>query len=111
MFSSFIITFREVFEITLIVGVILRCLARNEQTKFNNVIYGGTLAGLALSILGALGFDKFAGGFAGRAEEIFQGTALLVGALLLASMIYWMKKENGGAERLNKEAEKKLQKE
>ncbi|MBW1753416.1 MAG: FTR1 family protein, partial [Deltaproteobacteria bacterium] len=38
-------------------------------------------------------FTKLAGGFTGRAEEIFEGITMLIGALLLTTMILWMMKQ------------------
>ena len=38
-------------------------------------------------------FTKIAGGFTGRAEEIFEGITMLIGALLLTTMILWMMKQ------------------
>lgn len=53
----------------------------------------GIISGIVASIIGALLFTKIAGGFTGRAEEIFEGITMLVGALLLTTMILWMMKQ------------------
>ena len=50
----------------------------------------GVGAGLVASALSAFLFIKLAGGFTGRAEEIFEGIAMLFGALLLTTVILWM---------------------
>lgn len=91
--QNFIITFRETLEVALIVGIILSYLSRTKQTKYNNVVYIGIISGIVASIIGALLFTKIAGGFTGRAEEIFGGITMLVGALLLTTMILWMMKQ------------------
>jgi high-affinity iron transporter len=93
MIPSFIITFREALEAALIVGVILSYLVRTKQTEYNNVVYMGVLSGIVASIIGALLFVRLAGGFTGRAEQIFEGTTMLIGALLLTTMILWMMKQ------------------
>jgi len=93
MIPSFIITFREALEAALIVGVILSYLVRTKQTEYNNVVYMGVLSGIVTSIIGALLFVRLAGGFTGRAEQIFEGTTMLIGALLLTTMILWMMKQ------------------
>lgn len=93
MIQSFIITFRETLEVALIIGIILSYLTRIKQTKYNNVVYMGIISGIVASIIGALLFTKIAGGFTGRAEEIFEGITMLVGALLLTTMILWMMKQ------------------
>ena len=93
MIPSFIITFREVLEAALVVGIILSYLVRVKQTKYNNIVYAGIISGIMASIVGAILFTLLAGGFTGRTEEIFEGITMLVGALLLTTMILWMMKQ------------------
>ncbi|MFX1520783.1 MAG: FTR1 family protein [Promethearchaeota archaeon] len=93
MIASFIIALRETLEAALIVGIVLSYLARTKQTKYNFVVYLGIIVGIIVSIIGAFLFVTVAGGFTGRAEEIFGGVATLVGALLLTTMILWMMKQ------------------
>ena len=100
MIASFIITFRETLEAALIVGIVLSYLARTKQTKYNNVVYLGLASAIVASIIGALLFTNLAGGFTGRAEEIFEGVTMLIGASLLTTMILWMMKQRHIAEEL-----------
>jgi high-affinity iron transporter len=93
MIASFVITFREALEAALIVGIVLGYLARTKQTRYNTVVYLAIAAAVAASIAGALLFTRVAGGFTGRAEEIFEGVTMLVGAGLLTTMILWMMKQ------------------
>src|SRR3989344_5101596 len=93
MIESFIITFRETLEVALIVGIILSYLVRTKQTKYNNIVYIGIAFGIVASIIGAFLFNYLAGGFTGRAEKIFEGITMLVGAVLLTTMILWMMKQ------------------
>ena len=93
MLPSFIITFREALEAALIVGIVLSYLARIHQTKYHNLVYLAVVSGIAASIIGALMFTHIAGGFSGRAEEIFEGFVMLIGAVLLTTMILWMMKQ------------------
>lgn len=108
MFSSFIITFREMFEVSLIVGIILSYLARTKQTQYNNVVYFGVIAGITASIIGALLFNILAGGFEGRAEQIFEGITMLTGAILLTTMIFWMMKQKHVAIHLEQKIAQKI---
>ncbi len=93
MIPSFIITFRETLEAALVIGIVLGYLIKTKQTKYNNVVYIGIVAGIVASIIGAFLFSNMAGGFEGRAEEIFEGVTMLVGAVLLTTMIFWMMKQ------------------
>lgn len=108
MIPSFIITFREILEAALIVGIILSYLVRTKQTKYSNVVYIGVIFGIIASIIGALLFTSIAGGFTGRAEEIFEGITMLVGALLLTTMILWMMKQKHIARELEYKVSREL---
>lgn len=93
MIPSFIITFRETLEAALIVGIVLSYLVKTNQTRYNNIVYISSAFAIVASIIGALLFNYIAGGFTGRAEEIFEGITMLIGALLLTTMILWMMKQ------------------
>jgi high-affinity iron transporter len=100
MIPSFIITFREVLEAALVVGIVLSYLVRTKQTQYNNIVYLGVASGIVASIIGAVLFSTLAGGFTGRAEKIFEGITMLVGAFLLTTMILWMMKQKHVAQEL-----------
>jgi len=106
MVVDFVITFRETLEAALIISIILGFLVKTKQTKYNKFVWGGVGAGLVASIIGAILFVKIAGGFTGRAEELFEGILMLVGAFLLTTVILWMIQQR---ERLKKKIETKLE--
>ena len=108
MIASFIITFREALEAALIVGIILSFLLRTKQTKYNNIVYIGIISGLIASIIGAFLFISLAGGFEGRAEAIFEGVTMLIGAVLLTTMIIWMMKQRHIALELEKKVKREV---
>jgi high-affinity iron transporter len=93
MIPSFIISFREVLEAALVVGIILSYLVKTKQTKHNKVVFYGVISGILASIIGAILFTNIAGGFTGRAEKIFEGVTMLAGAFLLTTMILWMMRQ------------------
>ena len=90
MLTGFIIMFRETLEDALIVGIILSFLVKTNQNKYKKFVYMGIFAGVATSIFGALLFNRLAGGFSGRNEELFEGVTIIFGAFLLTTMIIWM---------------------
>ena len=90
MIPSFVITFRETLEAALIVGIVLGYLGRTNQRRYRPSVYLGVLFGVVASAIGALAFERLAGGFAGTAEQVFEGITMLVGAALLTTMIFWM---------------------
>lgn len=88
--ASFLITFRETLEAGLVVGIVLGYLSKIGQTDHNRYVYYGIAVALLASVGGAVAFEVLAGGFEGRAEEIFEGVVMLIGAALLTTMILWM---------------------
>ena len=101
MLPSFLIIFREALEVSLIVGIILSFLLKTNQTKYNNTVYIGVLAGVLISIVAGFLIIVFKANFEGTAEQIFEGTTMLIGAVLLTSMIFWMMKQKKITEQLH----------
>ncbi len=108
MISSFIITFRETLEAALIVGIILAYLAKTKRQKYNNIVYIGIVSAIIASIIGAFLFNTLTSGFTGRAEEIFEGIAMLFAAFLLTFMILWMLKQRHIVIDLHKKVDKEI---
>lgn len=104
MLSSAMITFRETLEAALVVGVVLSFLSRTNRKGYRKWVYWGVLGGLGGSLAGAGLFHWLAGGFEGRAEEIFEGFTMLVGAGLLTTMILWMIRHKPSASAIEGEA-------
>lgn len=108
MIESFIITFRETLEAALIIGIILSYLIRIKQTRYNKIVYVGVIIGIIASVIGAVLFNILAGGFEGRAEKIFEGITMLIGAGLLTTMILWMLKQKNIAKKLQQKVDTRL---
>ena len=87
-------------EVALIVGIILGYLAKTKQNKYNNIVYYGIGLAIIASIVGAFIFNSVAGGFSGRAEEIFEGSLMILGAVFLTTMILWMMQQKRMASEL-----------
>ena len=108
MLQSFIILFRETLEVALVIGVVLGYLVRSGQSTYKRSVYLGLAAGVGASALGALAFQLLAGGFSGRAEEIFEGVTMLAGALLLTTLILWMIRKSAQAKELERKVADKI---
>lgn len=108
--ASFIIAFRETLEMALIVGIVLSYLVKIKQTKFNPMVYTGIATAIIVSIGVALLFNFMAREFTGRTEEIFEGITMLIGALLLTTMIFWMMKQKRIADQLQNSVAMELSK-
>jgi len=108
MLQSFIILFRETFEVALVIGIVLGYLTRSGQRGYKSSVYLGLAAGAAASVLGALAFQFLAGGFSGRSEEIFEGVTMLAGAILLTTLIIWMIRKSAQVEELERRVAERI---
>jgi high-affinity iron transporter len=108
MLQSFIILFRETLEAALVIGIVLGYLVRSGQSEYRKSVYLGLAAGVAASVLGALGFQLLAGGFSGRAEEIFEGITMLAGAILLTTLIVWMIRKSAKSAELERKVANRI---
>ena len=108
MLSDALITFRETLEAALLVWIVLSYLIKTKQTRYIRTVYAGIFFGIVASLLGALAFTRIAGGFEGRAEQIFEGTTMIVGALLLTTMILWMMRQESHLENIQRTVAEKV---
>tara|TARA_Y100000814_G_C12020743_1_gene295470 strand:- start:309 stop:500 length:192 start_codon:yes stop_codon:yes gene_type:complete len=61
--AELIIVFREVFEASLIIGIIYTYLKKTDSVSSIKMMWGGVTLAIILSILGSFLFQIFAGGF------------------------------------------------
>ncbi len=93
MLSALLITLREGLEAALIIGIVLAYLATTGNHKRFRDVWVGTALAVAVSLIAGIAVYLSAGRFEGRAEEIFEGSAMLVAAAILTWMIFWMRKQ------------------
>jgi high-affinity iron transporter len=101
-----LLTTREGLEASLIVGIVLAYLAKTENRRYFNVIWAGTAAAIAVSIVTGAALFFTVGALEGRAEQIFEGAAMLSAVAVLTWMIFWMRKQ---AVNIKRELEAKLE--
>jgi len=97
---TFVITLREGFEATLVVGIVLACLNKAGQSYLNKWVYGGAIAGvftsLFLGLILGLGMQQL-GNLDGQLipviQEILAGVFTLGAIILLSWMLFWMTKQ------------------
>jgi high-affinity iron transporter len=106
--ASFIITFRETLEAALVVGIVLSYLVNTQRTQHNKVVYLGVASAIVVSLIGAYLFNVLAGGFEGRAEQIFEGASMLFAVIMLTYMILWMMNQKHIATELHQKVEIEL---
>ena len=108
MLESLLILFREALEATLVVGIVLGFLARTGQSRYRLSVWLAVACGVAASVLTAWLFQRLAGGFEGRGEQIFEGLVMLAGAAMLTTLIIWMAGKQDAAARLEQGAQRRL---
>jgi high-affinity iron transporter len=88
-----VVTLREGFEASLIVGIVLAFLDRTGRRDAFWPVWIGTFAAVAISV--AVGVALFAIGaeFEGRAEAVWEGSVMLLAAGLLTWMVFWMRRQ------------------
>lgn len=91
MIESFVIALREGIEAALIVGIILGYLKKVGAETLAKPVYYGVGLGVLASIGVAGLFLLLRVEFQGKFEQLFEGITMLVAAVILTTMILWMR--------------------
>lgn len=99
MGAALLTLLREGLEASLIVGIVLAYLDQTGNRDRFRVVWAGTAAAVAASVATGAGLFFTVGDLEGRAERIFEGFAMLSAAVVLAWMIFWMRRQAAGIRR------------
>ena len=106
LLPSFLVTFREALEASLIMAIIIAYLKKSErQSLISYSLYGAGVAVGLSCLFGAVLFVVY-GNLTGFGARLFEGTAALFAALVLTYMILWMTKH---AQTIKTELEQKVE--
>jgi high-affinity iron transporter len=91
--GTFVITLREGFEATLIVGLILAYLVKTGQREHIAAVWWGVAAAALTSL--AIGATLFlsVGELEGTSEMVYEGSAMIFAAAVVTWMAFWMRKQ------------------
>jgi high-affinity iron transporter len=91
--GTFVITLREGFEATLIVGLILAYLAKTGQREQATAVWWGVAAAALTSF--AIGATLFlsVGELEGTSEKVYEGATMIFAAALVTWMAFWMRRQ------------------
>ena len=103
--AELIIVFREVLEASLIIGILYTFFDNTKNNDAKKQLWSGVFFALIASIIGAILFQIFIGGFSGQAEKLFEGIVMIIASIILATMIIWMAKNQNIATELKEKAE------
>jgi high-affinity iron transporter len=92
--GAFVIVLREAFEASLVLGLVFAFLNKTGQrARHGQAVWQGTLwAVLVSAAMGALLFVTI-GELEGTAEQVYEGTAMLLAAAVVTWMVFWMRKQ------------------
>lgn len=97
---TFVVTLREGFEAALVVGIVMACLKKAEQTQLYRWVYLGILGGIIASIAvgfllaGAItGVEVVGGIYTPVVKQMLEGIFGLVAIAMLSWMLLWMTKQ------------------
>ncbi|NUN11636.1 FTR1 family protein [Candidatus Micrarchaeota archaeon] len=91
MFSTFLIVFRESLEAFLIIGILFAYLDKTNRKQLENALYVGAVLGVIASIVTAIAFNALSINFESF-EQVFEGSIMLLAAVMIAYVIFWMNK-------------------
>jgi FTR1 family protein len=100
MFQSLVITLREGVETALILGIVLGYLRKTGRQAWSRYVWRGLAAAVAASLAAAYLVHRLE-----LVEDAYEGWLMLVGAVFVSSMVYWMWRTG---KRLKREIESKL---
>jgi len=93
MFASALIAFREGLEAALIVGIVLGVLRKLGHAQRGGSVWAGVGAAVIASVAVGLILNALGVAFEGRGEQIFEGVVMLLAAMVLTWMIFWMQRQ------------------
>lgn len=93
MLSSLLIALREGLEAALIIGILLGTVRKINLPHLRRWIWGGVLTALVACVAAALALNALDAELEGAAEAIFEGIMMVLAALLLTWMIFWMHRQ------------------
>jgi len=96
MVPSYLLSLREGLEATLLIGIVLGTLRKLDQQHLRPTVWAGTISAIFASLVAALVLNQLGANFEGKAEEIYEGIAMLLAAGVLTWMIFWMQRQARG---------------
>jgi high-affinity iron transporter len=93
--QALLITFREVLEALLIIGIITTYLRRTNNSKYTKYVWLGAGLAVLASFGAAVLFQVVFTGFAAMGSEIYLKIGIMIiSSILLTQMVFWMAKHS-----------------
>ena len=95
MLTSFVLTLREGLEAALVIGILTGALHKLNQPNLKRAVWSGVISAILVAVLAAVLLNLAGTEFEGTGEAIFEGVTMLLAAILLTWMIFWMNRQAG----------------
>jgi high-affinity iron transporter len=93
MVASFLLGLREGLEAALILGIVLGVLGKIGRLVLKPAVWWGAATAVMVSAAAAWGLTAVGFGLSGLAEQIYEGAVMLLAAIILTWMIFWMRRQ------------------
>ncbi|MBU6360035.1 MAG: iron uptake transporter permease EfeU [Chloroflexota bacterium] len=107
MFVASLLGLREGLEAALVVGIVFGYLRKTGQMQHGRYAWAGVITAIIMSAAIAIGITAIGAELEGTAEQIFEGSTMLLAVIVLTWMIFWMRNQ---ARFVKGELEGKMQK-
>lgn len=92
--GAFLITLRETFEASLIIGLMLAFLKKTGALETHGrAVWQGTAAAVLVSAIAATILFATFGKLEGTAQKLFEAVTMLIAAGVLTGMVFWMRRQ------------------
>jgi high-affinity iron transporter len=88
--GALVLSLREGIEMALVVGIVLAYLGQVGARGARAWVWGGVGAAAAVSLLALALLNLLNAELTGAAEQVFEGTTMVLAAVFLTWMIFWM---------------------
>ena len=97
MLPGLLLAFREGLEVALIIGLLLGSLKKLGYASRAHGVWLGAGSAALISVAVALGLTAVGAELEGLPEALYEGLALLLAAVVLTWMIFWMQRQGRSA--------------
>ncbi len=107
--ADFFITFRETLEAGLVIGIVASYLLRTRQFQCLRYVWWGAVIGVILSAMVGVALFSIADSLKDNSEKIFESSAMMGAAVLLTTMLYWMRRQRHHAQKIEQRIEQHIE--
>lgn len=95
MFASYVLSFREILEIGLLVSLIFMYLSRANMNALMRYVWFGIASGMAVSVALGTAIWAFFGELSEEYATIFEASVSFLAAVVLTLILFWLAKHRG----------------